>query len=143
MDLVDKQDVPFIQVRQQCRQVAGLFDRGAGGDTDLRPHGVGNDPPLEMDVQCRLRVAFLPVPPQRNLKPRMSGAFLLPPNTPPRLKQTFPADFTMQPNSYFYHCHDNRPSGMDGNRRIQSGQMLLQILCIGRLTVPKERYIAA
>ena len=30
-----------------------------------------------MDDHCRLRVAFLSVPSQRNLKPRLSGAFLM------------------------------------------------------------------
>ena len=43
MDLVHEQDVALVEVGQQRRQVAGLFDGGAGGNADARPHLLGDD----------------------------------------------------------------------------------------------------
>ena len=43
VDLVHEQDVALVQVGQQGRQVAGLFDGRAGGDADARPHLLGDD----------------------------------------------------------------------------------------------------
>ena len=43
MDLIDEQDVVFIEVGEQGGQVAGLFDGGAAGDPDIDPHFRRND----------------------------------------------------------------------------------------------------
>ena len=44
MDLVHKEDVPLVEVRQQRRQIPGLLDGRARGDADARPHLLGDDP---------------------------------------------------------------------------------------------------
>ena len=44
MDLVDEEDVAGVEIGQQGRQVPGLLDGGAGGDPDIDPHLVGDDP---------------------------------------------------------------------------------------------------
>ena len=38
MDLVDEQDVAFVEVREQCRKVSLLLDGGAGRDADVDAH---------------------------------------------------------------------------------------------------------
>ena len=43
MDLVYKQDVVLIEVRQQRCQIPGLFNGRAGGDADIDAHFLGND----------------------------------------------------------------------------------------------------
>ena len=43
MNLVDKEHVSFLQVSQQCRDVARLFNRWPGGRTQLGSHFVGDD----------------------------------------------------------------------------------------------------
>ena len=43
MDFVHKQNVIFLEVGEQSRQIPRLFNGGAGGDTDLYPHLVGDD----------------------------------------------------------------------------------------------------
>ena len=43
MNFVDKKDVALGEIRQKRRQVAGLFDRWAGGDADVHAHLVGDD----------------------------------------------------------------------------------------------------
>ena len=42
MDLVDKQNIPRREIRQQRRKVARLFDGRAGGHTDVHAHFVGD-----------------------------------------------------------------------------------------------------
>ena len=44
MDLVNKENIPGVQVGQQRRQISGLFNGRAGGDADIDPHLVGDDP---------------------------------------------------------------------------------------------------
>ena len=44
VDLVHKEDVPLVEVRQQRRQIPGLLDGRARGDADARPHLLGDDP---------------------------------------------------------------------------------------------------
>ena len=43
VNFVDEQNVTGIQIGQQRRQVAGLFDGRAGGDADIHTHLVGDD----------------------------------------------------------------------------------------------------
>ena len=43
MDLVDKEDIAFVEVGQEGGEVAGLFDGGAGGGADLDVHLGGDD----------------------------------------------------------------------------------------------------
>ena len=43
MDLVDKQNVIFIEIGQQGSKIACLFDGRTGGDADVDTHLVGND----------------------------------------------------------------------------------------------------
>ena len=43
MDLVHKENVVFAEIRQQGRQIAGLFDGRAGGDADVDSHLGGDD----------------------------------------------------------------------------------------------------
>ena len=43
MDLVHKQDVIFLEIGQQSRQIAGLFDGWAGGDTHIHAHLICDD----------------------------------------------------------------------------------------------------
>ena len=43
MDLVDEQDIPRREVRQQRRKVARLFNGRAGGDADVDAHLIGDD----------------------------------------------------------------------------------------------------
>ena len=43
VDLVDKEDVALLQVRQQGGQVAGLLDGGAGRDANLYAHLLRHD----------------------------------------------------------------------------------------------------
>ena len=43
MDFIDEQNVAGVQVGQQRRKVAGLFNGGAGGDTDVHAHFVGDN----------------------------------------------------------------------------------------------------
>ena len=43
MDLIHKQDVIFLQVGQQRRQIAGLFDGRAGGNAHIHAHLVCDD----------------------------------------------------------------------------------------------------
>ena len=43
MDLVHKQDVVFLQIGQQRRQIAGLFDGRSRGDADVYAHLRGDD----------------------------------------------------------------------------------------------------
>ena len=43
MDLIHEQDVVFVEVGQQRRQIAGLFDSRAGGDADIDAHLLGDD----------------------------------------------------------------------------------------------------
>ena len=60
VDLVHKKDIPLVEVREQGREIPGLLNGGTGGDTDARPHLLGNDPgqgrlsktggPVEQDV---------------------------------------------------------------------------------------------
>ena len=43
VDLVNKEDVAFLQARQDSGQVARMLDGGAGGQTQRRPHLGGDD----------------------------------------------------------------------------------------------------
>src|SRR5687768_4221151 len=43
MDLVDEEDVAFLKVGKQSRDVAGFFDCRAGGRFQFRAHLVGDD----------------------------------------------------------------------------------------------------
>ncbi len=43
VDLVHEQNVIFLQVGQQCRQITGLFDRRSGGDAHVHTHLVCDD----------------------------------------------------------------------------------------------------
>jgi len=43
MDLVDEEHVAGLEVREQCRQIAGALDHGATGGAELRAHLVGDD----------------------------------------------------------------------------------------------------
>ena len=43
MDLVDKQHVALVEIRQQGCQIAGLLDRGSAGDADIHAQLVGDD----------------------------------------------------------------------------------------------------
>ena len=43
VDLVDEQDIPRREVRQQRRKVARLFNGRAGGDADVDAHLIGDD----------------------------------------------------------------------------------------------------
>jgi len=43
VDFVDEQNVAGVQVGQQRRKVAGLFNGRAGGDTDVHAHFVGDN----------------------------------------------------------------------------------------------------
>ena len=38
MDLVDEEDVPRLQVRQQCGKVAATLDHWAGAGAEAHPH---------------------------------------------------------------------------------------------------------
>ena len=68
MDLVHKQDVPLVEVRQQRRQIAGLFNGRAGGDADVDPHLLSDDARQRRLAQSRRAVEqnvvqrFLPLP---------------------------------------------------------------------------------
>ena len=44
MDFVDKENVSGVQVGEQRGKIPGLFDGRAGGDADVYPHLVGDDP---------------------------------------------------------------------------------------------------
>ena len=43
MDLINEQHVALLQVGQQGRQVAGLFNGRAAGNADLHPHLLGHN----------------------------------------------------------------------------------------------------
>jgi len=68
VDLVHKQDVPLVEVCQQRRQIAGLFNGRAGGDTDVDPHLLSDDACQGRLAQSRRAVEqnmvqrFLPLP---------------------------------------------------------------------------------
>ena len=68
VDLVHKQDVPLVEVCQQRRQIAGLFNGRAGGDTDVDPHLLSDDACQGGLAQSRRAVEqnvvqrFLPLP---------------------------------------------------------------------------------
>ena len=68
MDLIHKQDVPLVEVRQQRRQIAGLFNGRAGGDADVDPHLLSDDARQRGLAQSRRAVEqnvvqrFLPLP---------------------------------------------------------------------------------
>ena len=68
MDLIDEENIPGVQVGQQCRQVAGLFNGRAGGDADACPHLVGDD-----TGQCGLAKT------RRAVKQHMVQRFAAPP----------------------------------------------------------------
>ena len=44
MDLVDKQNIPGVEVGQQRRQIPRLLDGRARGNADLHAHLIGDDP---------------------------------------------------------------------------------------------------
>ena len=56
MDLVDKEDVALLQVRQQGGQVAGLLDGGAGRDANLYAHLLRHDAGQRGFAQARRAV---------------------------------------------------------------------------------------
>ena len=68
MDLVHKQDVSLVEVCQQRRQIAWLFNGRAGGDTDVDPHLLSDDACQGRLAQSRRAVEqnmvqrFLPLP---------------------------------------------------------------------------------
>ena len=43
MDFVHEQDVVLLQIGEQGRQIPRLLNGGAGGNTDIHPHLVGDD----------------------------------------------------------------------------------------------------
>jgi len=43
MDLVDEENVSLLEIREQTRQISGLFEHGAGRGLDLRAHLTGDD----------------------------------------------------------------------------------------------------
>ena len=43
VDLIHEENVILVEVGQQRRQIAGLFDGRAGGDADIDPHLGGDD----------------------------------------------------------------------------------------------------
>ena len=43
MDLIHEQDVVLVEIGQQRRQIAGLFNGRAGGDADVDAHLLGDD----------------------------------------------------------------------------------------------------
>ena len=43
MDLIDKQDIPFLQGRKDGCQITGLFDTRTGRRLDIGTHLVGQD----------------------------------------------------------------------------------------------------
>mgnify|MGYP003370841034 CR=1 FL=1 len=84
VDLVDEQHVPFLQVGEQRRQVAGLFDGRAGRDADLDAHLLGDDARQRGLAQTRRAVQqdvvhrFAALLRRPQIDPQVALGFLLP-----------------------------------------------------------------
>ena len=83
MDLVHKQDIPLVEIGQQRRQIPRLFNGRAGGDADIDPHLLRDDPRQRGLAQTRRPVEqhmiqrFLPLPGRLNKNAQiLLGLFL-------------------------------------------------------------------